>query len=164
MQLDGSLAFENTDHSYSGTAAAKAVPGDPLLVIRQLADQVAAHGIRRIRGRVLIDATLFSGYTRLSAGIVVSPISINDNLLDVTIGPGTALNTPATLTVSPTNTYVRFVNRVTTAAAAAHASGLISFADSRGSTSMCPEIEWTMGPITGGLPDALTVAAPGARR
>ena len=120
IQSDGSLAFENTDHSNSGTADTKAVPGDPLLVIRQLADQVAAHGVKRIRGRVLVDATLFPGYSALKTGTAVSPISINDNVLDLTIGPGTAVNAPATLTVSPANTYMRFVNRVTTAAAGSH--------------------------------------------
>ena len=120
MQPDGSLAFENTDHSYSGTAATRAVPGDPLLAIRQLADQVAAHGIKRIRGRVLVDATLFPGYSTLKTGTAVSPICINDNVVDLTIGPGAALDAPATLTVSPANTYMRFVNRVTTAAAGGH--------------------------------------------
>ena len=120
MQSDGSLAFENTDHSYSGTADTRAVPGDPLLVIRQLANQVAAHGVKRIRGRVLVDATLFPGYSALKTGTAVSPISINDNVLDLTIGPGTAVSAPATLTVSPANTYMRFVNRVTTAAAGSH--------------------------------------------
>jgi PBP4 family serine-type D-alanyl-D-alanine carboxypeptidase len=119
MQPDGSLAFENTDHSSSGTAATRAVPGDPLLVIRELAGHVAAHGITRIGGRVLVDATLFSGYSPLKTGTAVSPISINDNVLDMTIGPGTAVNAPATLTVSPANSYMRFVNRVTTAAAGA---------------------------------------------
>ena len=41
LQSDGSLAFENHDHSYGGAPDTKAVPGDPLAVIRRLAAQVA---------------------------------------------------------------------------------------------------------------------------
>lgn len=36
---DGTLAFENEDHSYDGDVHTRAVPGDPLLVIRRLARQ-----------------------------------------------------------------------------------------------------------------------------
>jgi len=118
MLPDGSLAFENHDHSYGGSPDTRAVPGDPLVVIRQLATQVAAHGITRIRGRVLVDATLYPEGTReLGTGVIVSPISVNDNVLDVTIGAGDAVNAPAIITVSPQTAYVRFVNKVTTSAA-----------------------------------------------
>src|ERR1700734_2185008 len=60
IQPDGTLAFENVDHSYDGSPDTKAVPGDPLFVIRDLAAQVVAHGVKEIRGRVLVDASLFS--------------------------------------------------------------------------------------------------------
>ena len=53
MLPDGSLAFENHDGTRRRLPDTRAVPGDPLVVIRQLATQVAAHGITRIRGRVL---------------------------------------------------------------------------------------------------------------
>ena len=118
MLPDGSLAFENHDHWYGGSPDTRAVPGDPLVVIRQLATQVAAHGITRIRGRVLVDATLYPEGTReLGTGVIVSPISVNDNVLDVTIGPGDAVNAPGIITVSPQTAYVRFVNKVTMSAA-----------------------------------------------
>src|SRR2546430_9664078 len=57
IQADGTLAFENEDHSYDGDPNTRAVPGDPLLVIRRLAQQVADKGIKKIRGNVIIDAT-----------------------------------------------------------------------------------------------------------
>src|ERR1051326_642133 len=41
LKPDGTLAFENEDHSYDGDPNTRAVPGDPLLVIRQLAQKVA---------------------------------------------------------------------------------------------------------------------------
>jgi D-alanyl-D-alanine carboxypeptidase/D-alanyl-D-alanine-endopeptidase (penicillin-binding protein 4) len=111
IRPDGTLAFENKDHSYGGAA----VPGDPLLVVRQLAEQVAAHGIRTVRGRVRVDISLFpEGERELGTGSVLSPIVINDNFVDVTIGPGAAPGAPAILTASPSTSYVRFVNQVKT--------------------------------------------------
>src|SRR5207302_3430965 len=58
IQANGTLAFEDEDHSYGGPDS-KGLPGDPLQVIRELARQVAAKSIKKINGRVLVDATLF---------------------------------------------------------------------------------------------------------
>src|SRR5438105_9997204 len=38
IRPDGTLAFENQAHAYDGSADTRAVPGDPLLVIHELAD------------------------------------------------------------------------------------------------------------------------------
>ena len=115
IQPDGTLAFQNEDHSYDGSPDTKAVPGDPLLVIRQLAQQVAAHGIKRINGRVLVDATLFpEGDRELGTDVVISPICVNDNIIDLTVAPGDAQGAPAKLTFSPTTSYVSFVNQIVT--------------------------------------------------
>ena len=115
IQPDGTLAFENQDHSYDGSPDTKVVPGDPLLVIRELAAQVAAHGIKRIEGRVLVDATLFpEGDRELGTNVVVSPISVNDNVVDLTVSPGNREDAPVGLNISPASGYVSFVNMVTT--------------------------------------------------
>jgi D-alanyl-D-alanine carboxypeptidase/D-alanyl-D-alanine-endopeptidase (penicillin-binding protein 4) len=115
---DGTLAFENEDHSYDGSPDTKAVPGDPLLVIRDIAQQVRKHGITRVGGRVLVDASLFpEGERELGTGVVISPIIVNDNLVDVTITPGATPGAPVSLDVSPATPYVRFVNQATTASA-----------------------------------------------
>src|SRR5947209_4964167 len=53
IQPDGSLAYEHMDHSY-GDPDSKGI-GDPLLVITQLAQQIADKGIKRVKGRVLVD-------------------------------------------------------------------------------------------------------------
>src|SRR6266436_7593534 len=58
IQADGSLAFEDHDHTYGGPDSV-GLPGDPLVVMREFARQVAAKGIKRVKGRVLVDATLF---------------------------------------------------------------------------------------------------------
>ncbi len=117
IQPDGTLAFENEDHSYAGSPDTRAVPGDPLLVIKEIAQQVAAHGIKRIAGRVLVDTSLFSGGEReLGTRAVISPIVVNDNLVDVTMSPGAAVGAAATMRVSPETPYVKFVNQATTGA------------------------------------------------
>ena len=118
VRPDGTLAFENQDHSYAGDPHTRAVPGDPLRVLRELAAQVAAKGIRRVEGRVLVDVSLFpEGERELGTGVVISPIVVNDNLVDVTVGPGAEPAAPATLAASPPTAYVRFVNRIETGAA-----------------------------------------------
>ena len=117
IRPDGTLAFENEDHSYGGDPHTRAVPGDPLLVVRELAAQVAAKGIRRVEGRVLVDASLFpEGQRELGTGVVISPIIVNDNLVDVTVAPGAAPDAPTTLAVSPATSYVTFVNQIKTGA------------------------------------------------
>ena len=115
IQPDGTLAFENEDHAYDGSPDTKAVPGDPLLVIRELASQVAAHGIKRVAGRVIIDASLFpEGTPELGTGTVLSPIVVNDNVIDVTVTPGPTAGQPVTIRVSPDTAYVRFTNSAKT--------------------------------------------------
>jgi D-alanyl-D-alanine carboxypeptidase/D-alanyl-D-alanine-endopeptidase (penicillin-binding protein 4) len=121
-QSDGTLTFENEDHAYDGSPDTKAVPGDPLAVLRDLAAQVKAAGISRIAGRVVVDASLFGNSTESGTGVTLSPIVVNDNVVDVTVTPGRAPGSPASLAVSPQTPYVTFVDRATTAGAKAEAS------------------------------------------
>jgi len=118
VQPDGSLAFENEDHSYGGSPDTRAVPGDPLLVLRELARQVRQHGIRAVHGSVIVDASLFpEGDRELGTGVVISPVVVNDNVVDVNVAPGKTAGDSVTLHVSPETPYVRFVNRATTSVA-----------------------------------------------
>lgn len=127
IQADGTLAFENTDHCYGGSFDTRAVPGDPLKALRELAGQVAAHGITRIDGQVLVDATLFpEGAKELGTGAIISPVIVNDNLVDVTVTPGSSAGAPARLEASPNTAYVRFNNLTKT-----------------GAPNSDPEVEWT---------------------
>ena len=115
IQPGDTLGFTNEDHAYDADPNTAAVPGDPLLVIRQLAAQVASHGVKRIAGRVLVDVSLFrEGARELGTGVVMSPVVVNDNLVDVTIGPGASVGAPSSVTISPATSYVRFVNKATT--------------------------------------------------
>jgi D-alanyl-D-alanine carboxypeptidase len=84
IQPDGTLAFVDEDHSYNGPA----LSGDPLTVIKQLAKDVAGKGVRRIEGRVLVDASLVpDGAREGGTNVVMSSIMVNDNVIDVVITP-----------------------------------------------------------------------------
>jgi len=118
VQPDDSLAFENEDHSYDGSYETKAVPGDPLAVLRDLAKQVKASGVKSISGRVIVDTSLFEDQgPEAGTGAIVSPIVVNDNLVDITVMPGVNVGDPITIAVSPQTPYVKFVVQATTSAA-----------------------------------------------
>jgi N-acyl-D-amino-acid deacylase len=118
IRPDGTLAFEDHDHSYDGSPDTRAVPGDPLLVIREFAAQVSARGIKRIQGRVLVDATLFpEGDREGGTEVVISPVAVNDNVVDHTVSPGDKAGAPAGLKISPETSYVTFINKIVTGAA-----------------------------------------------
>jgi PBP4 family serine-type D-alanyl-D-alanine carboxypeptidase len=116
IQPDGTLAFENEDHAYAGGSPdAKAVPGDPLAVLRDFAKQVAAHGIKTVSGRVIVDDSLFPDSTQeLGTDTNVAPIAVNDNVVDVTVTAGAKPGDPVAISPSPVTSYVTFVNTATT--------------------------------------------------
>lgn len=109
------LAFQNEDHAYGQILEAKLVPGDPLQVIRDLAKQVAAKGVKRIEGRILVDVSLFPEGTREGgSGVVISPVSVNDNVIDVIVTPGKSPGSSASLQAAPVTKYAAFQNEVKT--------------------------------------------------
>jgi len=122
IRPDGTLDLPIPDHSYDLPDTVP-IPGDPLVVMRNLARQTAAQGIRSIRGRVLVDASLFS-QAQESIGVpgvgsvTVSPMMINDNIIDVLVTPGPGVGAPGVLHVSPQTGYVQIENQVTTIQAA----------------------------------------------
>jgi PBP4 family serine-type D-alanyl-D-alanine carboxypeptidase len=115
MQPDGTLAFVDEDHSYGGPDS-RLIPGDPLIAIQDFAQQVTAAGIKRVDGRVIVDVSLFpEGDRELGTGVVISPIVVNDNVIDVTIEPGPTAGAPAKLTYSLQVPYIHFENKILTA-------------------------------------------------
>jgi D-alanyl-D-alanine carboxypeptidase/D-alanyl-D-alanine-endopeptidase (penicillin-binding protein 4) len=117
IRPDGTLAFENEDHSYDGGPDTKAVPGDPLEVLHDFAQQVVRYGIKRVTGRVIVDDSLYrAGFPEAGTGAMVSPIMVNDNIVDVTVKPGANPGDPTTFSVSPQTSYTKFINQSMTAA------------------------------------------------
>jgi len=99
------------------------LPGDPLMVMREFARQVAAKGIKRVKGRVLVDATLFpEGERELGTGIVISPIVVNDNVVDVIVSAGAEEKSAVQLKIAPQTAYVTIINQATTGKAGSRTS------------------------------------------
>ncbi|GAC1390339.1 MAG: D-alanyl-D-alanine carboxypeptidase/D-alanyl-D-alanine-endopeptidase [Vulcanimicrobiaceae bacterium] len=115
VQPDGTLSFQNEDHSYDGSPDTKAVAGDPLAVLRDLAKQIAAAGVHRVSGSVMVDTSLFpEGEFEGGTGVAISPVVVNDNVIDVTVTPGAHMGDPVTVSVSPQTAYATFTNAAKT--------------------------------------------------
>jgi len=86
---DERIAYTNMDHTDAGMDGifeAILTKTDPLAGLNELAEQVAASGIKHVRGDVIIDTRLFETKTS-PAGITRTPIIINDNIIDFIITP-----------------------------------------------------------------------------
>jgi PBP4 family serine-type D-alanyl-D-alanine carboxypeptidase len=130
IQPDGTLAYRNQDHSYGHLFTAQLVPGDPLMVLNDFARQISASGIKRIRGRVRVDADLFSeGGTDPGTGFVLSPVVINDNVIDVLVTAGPHAGDTAKIEPLPATSYARFTSELRTVAAGTQAE--VAFKDTR---------------------------------
>jgi PBP4 family serine-type D-alanyl-D-alanine carboxypeptidase len=113
IQPDGTLAFEHMDHSYGGPDSQGL--GDPLLVIKELVQQIADKGVKQVKGRVLVDVSLFpEGDRELGTNVVISPIVVNDNVVDVIVSPGETEGAPVNLQIAPKTAYVQIINQATT--------------------------------------------------
>jgi D-alanyl-D-alanine carboxypeptidase/D-alanyl-D-alanine-endopeptidase (penicillin-binding protein 4) len=100
--------------------------GDPLLAIRQLADQVVAAGVRRVDGDIIGDDTAYIWAPHPDGwavddpvweyGAAVSALSLNDNAVKLTVAPGNKPGEPVRLTVAPEIGYYQIDNRAVTTA------------------------------------------------
>jgi D-alanyl-D-alanine carboxypeptidase/D-alanyl-D-alanine-endopeptidase (penicillin-binding protein 4) len=111
----GELSFTDSDHTYANWISdAGVTPQDPLAGLNELARQVHAAGVRHVTGDVLIDARLFEPVEGSGSGPKqVSPIMINDNVIDFIIKPGEA-GKPAEVTWRPQCRTIRVESRVET--------------------------------------------------
>jgi len=86
---DGRIAFCDIDHHNANNFDAGLTDPDPLQGLNKLARQVARSGIKRVLGEVIIDDRLFGDY-KSTFHVVddkVTPIVVNDNLIDLVIIP-----------------------------------------------------------------------------
>ena len=89
---DGKIQFKNSDHTYANFSPdAELTDLDPLTGLNSLARQIRQAGVRRVRGEVLIDDRLFDKADGTGSGPGrITPILINDNVLDFRITPKAA--------------------------------------------------------------------------
>jgi serine-type D-Ala-D-Ala carboxypeptidase/endopeptidase (penicillin-binding protein 4) len=99
---------------------------DPLTGIDDLAQQLAARGVKRVAGDIVGDDTwyLWQPYAvgwgiddpESDDGPPVSALTINDNVFSLTVRPGRRAGDLALLTLSPAIEYYRIDNQVRTSA------------------------------------------------
>ncbi|HEY5856194.1 MAG TPA: D-alanyl-D-alanine carboxypeptidase [Aldersonia sp.] len=77
--------FDHNDANGLGTAIL--TPQDPLLGVNDLAQQVRAAGITSITGDIVVDDRLFTPYRVPNGNLLVTPIILNENMVDVTVTP-----------------------------------------------------------------------------
>lgn len=113
----GHIAFTDSDHIYAQfVSTAELTKPDPLAGLDALAKQVAAAGIKHVTGDVLIDDRLFDEAESSGSGPErVTPIVVNDNLVDFTIEP-TEPGKPAKIEWRPKTTAARLDVHVATVA------------------------------------------------
>ena len=101
-------------------------PIPPLRFFEDMADQVAASGLKAVTGDIIGDDTFFpwqpyaSDWTIDDAvwgyGAPVSALSINDNQIHLTVSPASAMGAPATVSLDPAAPYYVLDASVTTRA------------------------------------------------
>ncbi len=111
----GEIAFQDSDHIYANWMPDSTLtPQDPLAGIRDLAKQVAASGIKKVRGDVLIDTRLFDHTEGSGSGpSTITPIQVNDNVIDFTFEP-TEPGQPAKVTWRPQTALFQIETQVET--------------------------------------------------
>lgn len=85
---DDTIAITDFDHcDANNLGSAILTTPDPLAGLDKLAAQVAALGIRKVSGDVIIDDRLFKPFRVPNQYLLITPMVINDNRIDVTILP-----------------------------------------------------------------------------
>ncbi len=99
----------------------------PTQALEEMADQVAARGVKIVDGDVIGDDTFYSperyapGWAQDDLqwldGAPVSALTFNDNVVFVDIQPGVRVDDKALVTLQPETSYYEIDNRIVTAAA-----------------------------------------------
>ena len=110
---DGSIAFTNFDHNEANSLgnAILSMP-NPLAGYVDLARQIASEGVKEVTGDVVIDDRLFQPFD-FRGEFEVKPIFVNDDMVDLTIEPGTVGNL-ARVRTRPVSAALRIKNDLLT--------------------------------------------------
>jgi D-alanyl-D-alanine carboxypeptidase/D-alanyl-D-alanine-endopeptidase (penicillin-binding protein 4) len=113
----GHMVFCDNDHIYANfTPGTAVVDTDPLAGLKHLARQVASAGIRRVDGDVLIDDRLFEHSRGSGSGPdLLTPIMVNDNVVDILVTPADKEGEPARVRCVPETSFVQMDAQVATA-------------------------------------------------
>lgn len=105
--------------------AARFNDGDYFKGIDALAERIAAAGVKRVKGDLVGDESYFNGAPlgggwewedlQWADGAQVSALTINDNVIDLTVKPGEKVGAPLVFTTTP-GPFIAIANRGTTSA------------------------------------------------
>jgi D-alanyl-D-alanine carboxypeptidase/D-alanyl-D-alanine-endopeptidase (penicillin-binding protein 4) len=108
------VEFTDFDHNdANGLGSAILTPQDPLYALDDLARQVKESGISSVSGDVVIDDRMFEPYRVPNGQLLITPVMLNENMVDVTITPG-EVGQPATVTYRPESAALTVAGTVTT--------------------------------------------------
>jgi D-alanyl-D-alanine carboxypeptidase/D-alanyl-D-alanine-endopeptidase (penicillin-binding protein 4) len=104
--------------------AARFNNGDYFKAIDELATRIVAAGVKRVEGDIVGDESYFVG-PKYGAGwnwedltwyygAEITPLTVNDNALDLFIKPGPAVGQPAVITTGPPDPLLTITNKVVT--------------------------------------------------
>ena len=141
------IQFTNFDHvDANALGGAVLTTQDPLTGLDNLARQVVDSGIKEINGDVIIDARLFDEFVVPNNQRLISPIIVNENLIDVTIIP-TEPGHPAMVDWRPKSAAFDIKANVMTVEQGEELDIELSEPD-----SACFEIAECVGVVTGEIP------------
>jgi PBP4 family serine-type D-alanyl-D-alanine carboxypeptidase len=113
---DDTLAITDFDHNDANNLGSAILTApDPLGGLDKLAAQIAASGITKVSGDVIIDDRLFKEFRVPNQHLLITPIMINDNRIDVTVLP-TRPGEPARVEWRPHSAAFKVTNEVMTVA------------------------------------------------
>ena len=143
---EGRMVFQDDDHTYAGgNLNGQVVPTDPLAGLEHIAREVQAAGIREITGEVIVDDRLFSPSQSTGSGPrTVSPIVINDNVIDVFAQPAAKAGEPALVTFQPATQFVTMDAQVATVEAGVSPGAGGSRRSARGDLPFAAGCPWAM--------------------
>lgn len=103
---EGTVSYTPVDHTYANDVpGATLTPEDPLAGLDEIAEQVRESGLTRVDGNVVIDDRLFDPPPASDPDPNLdpwpSPITINDNMIDVEVTPGKVGEPPESVTWRP---------------------------------------------------------------
>ena len=120
------IAVTNVDHNDANIlGSAQLTPQDPLFALDQLAAEVRASGITSVSGDVVVDDRLFDAYRVPNGDLLVTPMMVNENHVDVTVTP-TRRGEPAIIDHRPRTGGFTVDGEVETTAAGSETSVVFS--------------------------------------
>jgi PBP4 family serine-type D-alanyl-D-alanine carboxypeptidase len=145
------VQYTNFDHNdANGLGSAVLTPQEPLYALNDLARQVKASGITSVSGDVVIDSRMFDSYRVPNGNLLITPMMVNENMVDLTVTPGAAAGQPATVAYRPQTAALAVDGAVQTVAAGAASDTGVKLSDD--SRPPCIGTPGCTGTVSGELP------------